>query len=401
MDCIKLQLNLVISKRFLNRSGFLILTLFFVGFAGYFFIDWRFLWPTPSLDLTKNQEGFYQTSFPSRVGLAPYVRNYLYDYFLTNQAPRLNFDTSPQITFYDRLSAEKQKKFNDDFHLESGNERKALIRLLASYTNVFMQVDQDKITINTGAGNSLSDSLLPPARGRLATLMLFDKKQGLFLKAPFFSYGTYLVKINHNNLRAFIEDEKGYLEDKSYPQICRSLAQIQKANFYWRLTCLFVEGYRPEIFSELSQDEKNLLVDIGGIYMAEVWRMKSMNLKKDILQILPEACLLSLYFNNGGHFYISEKIQPSLRSYQSCRHFSLPHRDFVFYAEPHDQAISTYLSKKHLLLYLQLQWLMPGESDRLLKNLSRYLDNPTYYSLYVKWLIKRLINILQKDAKLV
>lgn len=399
MVSVKLQPNLVISKRFLNRLGFLSLGTVFFLFIGYFFIDWRFLWPTPSLNLIKNQEGFYQASFPSHVALAPYMRDYLYDYFLTNQSSKLSFDVPPQATFYDRLTLENRKKFNSNFQFPSNNEKQALDKFLASYTNIFVQIDQDKITINNTKGGSLADQLIPPARGRLATLMLFDKKQGLFYKTPFLSYGTYLVRINRKNLRAFSVNPHGQLEDKIYPQICHSLAKVKSSDFYLRLFRLLVEGYQPGLFSGLSEDEQGLLIDISGIYLAEVWRMKSMNLKKDILQILPEASLLSLYFNSGGHFYPSEKIEPKLRTYQSCRHFSLPYRNFVLYAEPHDLAITTYLRKKHPILYYQLHWVFPGEPNHLLKNLSRYFDDPSYYSLYVRCLLNQLIRIIQKEAK--
>lgn len=389
----------MISKRFLHRSVFLILAIIFIGFSGYFFIDWRFLWPAPSLSLTKNQEGFYETSFPSKIALAAYARDYLYDYFLTNQTAKLNFNAPPLATFYDRLTSENQEKFNKNFQLELGNEKQALNQLLASYTNLSIQVDQDRITIDTDAGHSISDPLTPPARGRLAVLMLFDKKQGLFFQSPFLSFGSYLVKINHKNLRAFSINPQGQLDDKIYPQICRSLAQIKSDDFYLRLFRLFIEGYRQDLFTGLSQADQGLLIDISGIYLAEVWGMKSMNLKKDILQILPEACLLSLYFNNGGRFYVSEKIQPSLRSYRSCRHFSLPYRNFILYAQPHDEAISSYVARHHPLLYYQMKWHWPGESRRLLKNLSRYLNDPTYYSYYSQWLVNQLIKILQEKAK--
>ena len=389
----------MISKRFLNRWSLLTPGTLFFLFAGYFFIDWRFLWPASDLNLTKNQEGFYQTTFPSHVALASYVRDYLYDYFLTNQTTKLSFDIPPRTTFYDRLTTESREKFNNNFQLASGDQKQVLDRLLNSYTNIYIQIDRDKITINNAAGNSLADQLIPPARGRLATLLLFDKKQGLFYKAPFLSYGTYLVRINRKNLRAFSVNPQNRLEDKIYPQICRSLAQIQSEDFYLRLFQLLIEGYRPELFFGLSENEQALLIDISGIYLAEVWRMKSMDLKKDILQILPEACLLSLYFNSGGRFYPSEKIEPKYQTYQSCRHFALPHRSFVKYAEPHDMAITAYLKKKHPLLYYQLHWALPGEPDRLLKNLARYADSPSYYSLYVRYLLNRLIRILQKEAK--
>jgi hypothetical protein len=350
-------------------------------------------------NLHVNAEGFYEVNLPANIALGEYARNYLSNYFQTNVLKTLTIEKVPRLDFYQKLTPATRQKFNYHLKFNQDQETQELTQLLVSFSNAVIQTDKTVSDIRDQSQNLLDEGLSTVARGRLIVLMLYDLRQGLFLRSFLTRNAIYFTKINRYNLRQLTLDTQNQFEDKTYTQICRGLHQIEKSDFYQRIAQLLAEGYTSSVMSGLNEDEKRLLLDIGGIYMAEAWRLKARNPKREVLQILPEACLLTLYFENGGKFIPSLDIEEEFQTYEPCQPFRMLYRDFILYAQSHDEAISSYLARKHPFLYYQMKWHWPGESNRILKNLSRYLDKPNYYSYYSQWLINRFIKIIKKEAK--
>ena len=380
------------SKIFYTTLALFVLSIPFIDFRGVN----RFFHRN---NLRVNAEGFYEANLPANIALSDYARNYLFTYFQTNTPKTLVIEKVPQLEFYQKLTPGTREKFNYHLKLQRGQEAQELLQLLTSFSNAVIQTDKTASDIKDQNQKPLDENLSTVARGRLLVLILYDLKQGLFLRSSLTRNVIYFTKINRYNLRQLTLDTQNQFEDKTYPQICRALQQIKEPDFYQRVTRLLMEGYTSSVMAQLDETEKQLLLDIGGIYMAEAWRLKARNPKREVLQILPEACLLTLYFEKGGRFIPSLEIGTEFQTYKLCQPFSMLYRDFVLYAQPHDQAISSYLAQKHPLLYSQMRWHWPGEPGRILKNLSRYLENPTYYSYYTQWLLAKFIGIIQKEAK--
>jgi hypothetical protein len=349
--------------------------------------------------LRVNAEGFYEFPLPAHMGLGDYGRNDLFTYFQINEPKTVVVEKVPTLAFYQKLTSTTRDKFNYHLKLEQGQQSQELLQLLSSYSNSVISIDKTVSGIHDQSGKPLDENLTTIARGRLIVLMLYDLKQGLFMRSALTRNAMYFVKINRYNLRQLTLDDQDQFEDKTYAQICHALKQVQHPDFYQRMAKMLVEGYTPAVMARLDEDEKQLLLDIGGIYMAEAWRLKARNPKREVLQILPEACLLNLYFESGGKFIPSFDADSEFQSFKPCQPFSMLYRDFILYTQPHDEAISSYVARHHPLLYYQMKWHWPGEPRRLLKNLSRYLNDPTYYSYYSQWLVNQLIEILQEKAK--
>ena len=212
----------------------------------------------------------------------------------------------------------------------------------------FAEIRGKSILLNRSAvalkGESLGvrDSNQSRALSTLIQYPLFQLQKVLRIVSSWNAEEFLVVPINRNNLRVFIGKYGEDFSDPSYINYCGQLQRMQRSEFFSAWASTLVNGFDPVVVANLSTEERQVLFETAGIYIAESFKRIRLVRNKDGAEHISGENLSSLVLLSP---FLGQKGTPFATA--NCSFFQKNYRKRIELRKNFEREISAYLKLHH------------------------------------------------------
>lgn len=295
-----------------------------------------------------------------------------------NDSNIIKFDYEKTIYYYDELYGnDPQNKLLKTLKVEYAT-REFLVEYLKNFIGVEGTANELKSLIYQ---KFFSVAEVPSNTSNLL-YQLIALVGGNYVELNFGEDILIFVKIDDNDLRAYVK-RNNHIVDPIFEDIRVTLNTVKNVEFY-NVFIGIVGAFDTSSLNKLSMDERNLMGNVIGVYIAEYFRFKHTP-KNTYQRDMVSGVLLNYYLVNSD----SKK---EILNYLATNGWNERSNE----RKKMEEQITAYVRAKHEVLYNGLSKIIGADPDNLFYDIAVYLENPQADESFMT--MHEFIDILASEA---
>ncbi len=251
-------------------------------------MSWRATMPTVPLP-----QGMSYVAFTRDV-LTPEVRRVTKD--------PLRFVTPPSFQLYGMLTRDAAEKFRASAGISNESAAEYFFQLGQRFEGAVAHLNHPETDVRDRTGEVLSSGSRNDALAWALTFAAFEARRGVHAAADGFEHSVYFAPFNGSHLRIYTVGRDDSFDDKTYAQLCVSMADASIAPFLNALIDTAANGFQRSTLDPLPPNERRLVFDVIAISIAECFLRYEIvkDSKRARCGATLEAAIIAGYLRSGG-----------------------------------------------------------------------------------------------------